>query len=119
MPLSKVRVGDYARVTIWKAEIQSRLRGMVQRVGRRVVPQQFASVAREPQFPGAWIPVEADRVAQAPGIDLQARSIRIHARDGRVTVGIGFADIARRADGNVELAVGTEGDEFPAVIRIG
>jgi hypothetical protein len=33
--------------------------------------------------------------------------------------GGGRTDVARRADGDVQLAVGTEGDELPAVVAVG
>ena len=44
-------------------------------------------------------------------------AVDVHALDDAVTV-VGQADVARRADRHVELAVGAEGDEAAAVVRL-
>jgi hypothetical protein len=41
--------------------------------------------------------------------------VGIHAHQIGVAIGVGLADIARRAAGDVQLAIGSEGDEFAAV----
>ena len=62
-------------------------------------------------------PVEADDVAHAARDGLEAAAVGLHALDDAVALAR-LADVARRADRHVELAVGTEGDELPAVVRL-
>jgi hypothetical protein len=49
---------------------------------------------------------------------LDRAAVDVHALDDAVPL-VGQADVARRADRHVELAVGTEGDEAAAVVRVG
>ena len=94
-------------------------RRVIQRVGRHVVAEPIAAIAREPQIARARIPVETDAVANAPRERLEARPVGVHSHDVRVPVGIGLADVARRADGHVELAVGSERDELASMLAVG
>jgi hypothetical protein len=91
---------------------------MVEFVGRQVVAEQVAAVVGEPELPGLRLPVEADAVAYASGIDISAAAIGIHAQDIGVALRIGVADVAGRAYRHVEFAVRAEGDEFPAMMRL-
>ena len=97
-----------------KAVVQARLGRAVERVGRRGVAGSVAAVAGEPQVVGSGMEVEADRVADAASVDLQAAPVGPHAHDGRVRVGP-LAHVTRRAHGHIEPAVRIEGDVLPAV----
>jgi hypothetical protein len=61
------------------------------------------------------VEVEADGVAHPAGDDLHAAAVEVHAPDVRVLVRVRIADVARGADRHVELAVGPDLDELPAV----
>ena len=89
---------------------------MIQLARRHVLTEKVAAIVGEPEILGHGMPGKAHGVANAACEYLVARTIRIHAGDHGV-FGL-IADIARRADGNVQLAVGTEGDVLPAVVRI-
>jgi hypothetical protein len=49
-PRAELGIGNRARVAIRKAEVLARARRMVQRVGRCIVAEPVAAVAREPQL---------------------------------------------------------------------
>src|SRR5690349_13111091 len=119
LPAAELRIGNRARVAVREAEIPARARRLVERVGRHVVAHHVAPVVGEPQRARARIPVEAYAVAYAARIWLEARAVRVHAHDARVTVAILLAHVAWRAHGHVQLAVGAEGDELPPVMTIG
>ena len=71
-------------------------------------------MGREVQLLRHGMPVEAHAVAHAVGEVLEAAAVGVHARD----IGVGVrrdANIARRADIEVELAVRPEGQVLPAV----
>src|SRR5262249_20948077 len=59
--------------------------------------------------------IEAHRVAHAARHNFQVAAVGVDPENLRVFAGVRLADVARRADWNVELAVWTELDEFPAV----
>ena len=94
---------------------------VVQRVGRLLVAQPVAAVVGEPELFGLGVPREADRVADAAGVDPQVATVGVHAVDGGVDRRgrLVIADVARRPDRHVEATVGSEGDELPAVRPVG
>ena len=96
------------------AEVQALLRRDVEPVARHVVAQPVAAVGGEVELLGHRVPVEAHAVADAAGDVLEAGPVGIDAGD----VGVGVrrrADVARRADVEVELAVRPEGQVLPAM----
>ena len=62
------------------------------------------------------MPVEADRVADAARHDLHAGAVEVVAADLAVDAGVGFADVAVRADLHVHLAVRSDRHVFPIVV---
>src|SRR5258706_7009260 len=72
----------------------------------------------EPQLLRIRIPIETDRVADAAGKHFELAAIGLHAVNCGVHVGIRFADVAGRADRDVQPTVRAEGDEFPAVVAV-
>ena len=105
-------------VAVRIAEVLAADRDPVQFVGRLVVAQHVAAVVGEPQFVRARMPVEADGVAHAPRDDLEGAAVGIHPPDVGVALRIGLADVARRADRHVELAVGAERNELAPVMAV-
>src|SRR5206468_8505461 len=89
----------------------------VETVARHVLAQPVARVRREVQLPGRRVPVEADTVAYAVRPVLEARPVRVDPREFGLGVGRD-ADVSRRADVEVELAVRTERQVLPAVRRV-
>lgn len=114
-----LRIRDAVAVDEGVAEVQAGLRRAVQLVGRHVVAEVVAAVVGEPEVAGRGVPGEADRVADAVGEDLAVAAVGIQAGEARVDRVIAEADVARRANGHVELPVGTEVDELPAVMAVG
>ena len=117
---AEFRVRDGAGVAIRIAEVLAGARDVIERVGRHVVAQLVAAVVVNHSSLRARIPVEADGVAHARARRLRAPmpSAFIRMMFG-VPIGVRLADVARRADRNVELAVGPEGDELAAVVAVG
>ena len=114
---AEVRIGNVSAVAEGISEVLA-VRGQhVEFVRRPVVTQQVATVVREPQPPRPGMPVEADRVADAPRHDLVA-AVAGHPQDGVVRVGL-VADVARSTHRHVELSIGPKADELPTVVRVG
>ena len=104
-------------MAVGEAEVLPLLRHHVELVARLVVAQPVAGVGGEVELLGHRMPVEAHAVAHAVGHVLEAGAVGIHA--GEVGVGVGrHTDIAGRADVEVELAVGAEGEVLPAVRQV-
>jgi hypothetical protein len=57
-------------VAVGKAKVKPGLRRMVQFVGRNVVTERVVAVVRKPQLLGDGVPIKANRVADAAGVDL-------------------------------------------------
>ena len=112
--LAVLGVGQVALVAERVAEVHALLRRAVQRVVGQVVADPVAGVVGEPEVLGARVPVEADRVAHAARVDLHHAGLGIDAVDRRLRVGR-HDDVARRADVEVELAVGAGREELPEV----
>jgi hypothetical protein len=112
--LAELRVEQVALVAVRIAEVHSLLRGAVQRVLGQLVADPVARVVGEPELLGARVPVEADRVANAAGVDLGDAGLRVDAVDRRLEVRR-HDDVPRRADVVVELAVGAHREELPEV----
>ena len=118
--MAEFGIADVAGVTIGVAEVHVPARGMVQFAVGFVVAEPIAAVVGKPQFPGFRMPVEADRIAHAARKHFRHRVgafVHAHTHDIGITIAVRLADIARSADRHVKHAVGTEGDEFPAVVR--
>ena len=90
---------------------------MVELVARHVVAHQVAAVVREPEAAVERAPVEAHRVADAARDRLESAAVGVHALQDAVAR-IGQADVARRAGRHVQLAVGAEGEELRAMVRL-
>ncbi len=84
--------------------------------GRNVVAHEVAPVFREPEL-AVRVPIEADGVANATRDDAESFRLQVEARDRSVGIGP-LADVAGRADRNVEPSVGTEADELPTVVAV-
>src|SRR5947208_3063705 len=73
----------------------------------QIVTELVALVNRSPQFPGLRIYGDADRIADAPGIDAQSRAVGVRFQDvgpvvlDRIVVGV--VDVGPRADRDVHL----------------
>ena len=91
---------------------------VIELIGRQIVAEQVAAVVGEPQGFTLRMPVEANAIAHAVGINFSVTSVGIQALDVGVTAGVRLANIARRADWDVKLAVRAEGDELPTMVRI-
>jgi hypothetical protein len=97
------------------AEVLAHLGQAVQLVVRHVLGEPVALVVGEVELARLRMEVEAHRVTHAAGHDLHAAAVQIDAADLGVFVGVGLADVARCAHGHVELSVGPDLDELPAV----
>ncbi len=113
--LAELRIGDGPAVAIGEAEVEARLGGVVEFVGREIIAQMIAAIVGEPQFVRLRMPVEADRIAHAPGVDFQLTPVRVHAHNRAKAFVILFTDITWRADRDIQLAIRPEADELPAV----
>ena len=86
----------------------------VELVLRHGLRQPVAPVVGEIELPGFGVPVEADRVAHADGIDLRAAAIEIDPPD--LAMGIVMQHVvAGLPDRDIELVVGPDSDELPAM----
>src|SRR5438132_1913264 len=112
-------IADAVAVAERKPEVLADLRQMVQLVGRLIVAEPVAAVVGEPQVAGRRIEVEADAVAHAARHDLGPAAREVEPRDRGVERARRRADVARRADRNVELSVRAKRDELPAVMGVG
>ena len=115
---AEFRIGDRAAMAIGVTEVLAGAGYAIELVGWNVVTEHVAAIVGEPELLRLRVPVEADRIAHASRHDFPATTIGIDARDDRVLLGIGLADVARRADRHVQLAVRTEGDEFAAMMTV-
>ena len=97
--------------------MQALARRVVEAVARHVLAQPVAGVRREVELLRHRVPVEPHAVADAVRVVLEPRAVGVDARDIGVRVGR-QADVARRADVEVELAVGPEGQVLPAVRQV-
>ena len=88
----------------------------VELVGRQVVAEHVAAVVGEPERASSPGSQSKPTLLRTPRATVsRPLPSAIHALDDAVAVAR-LADVARRADRDVELAVGTEGDELPAVV---
>ncbi|MCY1408830.1 hypothetical protein D9M71_241600 [compost metagenome] len=110
------RVGDVPGMAVRIAEVLAVARYPVQLVVGQVVAEHVAAVVGEPEFLRLRMPGKTDRVAHPVGHHLAAAAIDVHALQIGVARAFGTADVARRADRHIELAVRAEGDELPAVV---
>src|SRR5260370_33482475 len=79
-----------------------------------VFRQPVAAVFREVELPGERAEVHADDLAYAPRNHFRAAAVEIDATDlsmGRRR----HADVAWRTNLEIELVVGSDGQEFPAI----
>ena len=104
-------------MAVREAELLASLGGVVQLVAGQVVAQHVAAVVGEPERLVERAPVEADGVAHAARHHLRLAAIGLHAQDlavGRAR----HADVARRADADIQQPVRAEADELRAVVRL-
>src|SRR6266576_6750924 len=118
MLLAELGIGNIAAVTIRITEMLRYFRDVIELVGRHVVAEYIAAVVREPKLFRPRIPIEAHGIAHTARDDFAAGAVGIHPFDVRVAFRIDLADVTRSTDVYIELAIGTEGDEFAAVMCI-
>src|SRR5262249_956057 len=107
-------VGNVALVAVGVAEVLAHLGDAVELVVGQFFRQPVAAVVGEIELLRYWVEVEADRVTHTERIRLGAGAVGIDAAD----LGVGrrrLADITGRADIDVELVVGPDRHELPAV----
>src|SRR5215469_5666186 len=108
-------VGDVALVTIRISEIVlARLGEPIELVLGYIFRQPIAAVFGEIELPEHRMPVHADDLPNPARYDFRAAAVEIDTAELRVG-GRRHADIARCTDVEIELVVGTDGEEFPAV----
>src|SRR5262245_13472201 len=112
-----LRIGDVAAMAPGEAEIHSHLGRVVELVGRDVVAEVVAAVAREPELARGRVPVEADAVPHAAREDLALPLGGVQAAD-RAVLALRLAHVARRADADVELPIGPEAKRPEPVVAI-
>ena len=95
--------------------MQVAIGGAVELVRRHEVAQPVAAVVGEEQLARARVPVEAKRIAHAAREHLEFVAVRTHAQDGALEAAH-LADVARRADRDVEQLVRAERRIAPAVV---
>src|SRR5580692_3443235 len=112
---AEYRILDVAAVAVRKTEIVgSRVEQAVQLVLRRILGEPVPLVLGEIEDFGQRMKIHADDLADAAGDDLDAAAVDRYAAN----LGIArrrLTDVTRRSDIDVELIVGTERQEFPAV----
>src|SRR6185503_19465763 len=64
------------------------------------------------------MPVETDRVAHSASDDFVSAAVDLDAAYEGVTLWIRCANVARRPNRDIKHAVGSEPDEFPAVMPV-
>src|SRR5574337_1160774 len=111
-------IGNGSPMTIGKAEMQPPARRMIQLVRRQIVAHPVSSVVGEPELMRLRMPIEPNRIADAPREDLQLGPVRQIGRDRRVARVFALTDITWRADRDIQPAVGTEANELPAMMAI-
>ena len=99
---------------IRRAEMFADLGDAIEFVLRHVFRHPVAAVVGEVELLGLRMPVEADGVANAPGDHFGAAAVEIHPPDQAVIVVMQHV-VAGLADRNIELVVGTDADELPAM----
>src|SRR5262245_31003842 len=102
-------------MTVRKSEIVlARLGEPIELVLGYILRQPIAAVFGEVELPQHRVPVHSDDLPNPSRHDFRAAAVEIDTAE----LGMGgrrHADIARCADVEIELVVGTNGEEFPAV----
>ena len=107
-------IDDIALQAIGRAEMLADLGDAVEFVLRHVFRHPVAAVVGEVELLVFRIPVEADGVADAARDHLGAAAVEIDAPDQAVRVAMQHV-VAGLPDRNVELVVGADADELPAM----
>ena len=111
-------VGKGAVMAVRVSEMLTRLGNAIEFILGQVFRQPVAAVLGEIQFPGHRAPVKTHRVAYAARVNFCAAAIPIHTADLRVGVRW-LADVARRANIDVELVVRPDADVTLCVRLVG
>src|SRR5262245_41282313 len=115
VPPSELLVRDVALVAVGVAEIVlAGLSHSVEFVLGDVFRQPVATVFGEVELLGGWVPVHPDDLTDAGSDDFQPAAVQIETVDLGMALGR-HADVARRADLEIELLVGPDGEIFPTV----
>src|SRR4029434_361721 len=107
-------VREVALMAIREAEMLAGLGDPVELVFRQVFRQPVAAVLGEVEFLRHRMPIETDGIPHAARVNFRAAAVKVEPPNLRVGCGR-LADIARRADVYVELAVRPDPDVPPAV----
>ena len=103
-----------ALVAIRLAEILAELGDAIELVVGQIFRKPIAAIVGEIQFLGLWIPIEADAVADPERYDFGIAAVEIDAAQLAVILVMQHI-VARLTDFHIELVVGTDRQEFPAV----
>src|SRR5438552_2159448 len=115
MTPSEFLIRNVALMAVGKSEIVlARLCHAVELVFRYVFRQPISLIFSEIELLGDGVPVHPEDLADTVRNDLQAATVQIETINLRVPLGW-HADVARRADLEIELLVGTDGEILPTV----
>ena len=117
------KVDGHARtmvlVEVWETVVSAGALNAVDLVGWQVVARPIAPVLGEPESAGHRMPGHAHGIAYTVGVDGGGSGVGVHSQDGGETLVVAsLADVAWRANWNIQIAVRTENEVLPAVIRL-
>ena len=111
------RSGSGWRVAVReRPAVEAALHDAVQLAGREVVAEQIAAVVGRVELAAVGLPVEADGVAQPRREDLALAAVGPEAQHRRAARVLLDADVAARADRDVQPAVGAEAHRARPVV---
>ena len=84
--------------------------------GWQIIPQPVPAVIGEPEFAGFRVPGHTDGITYAGCVQGCLTGLRVHTQNAGEARVFGFADVAGGAYRNVQEAVGTDRQVFPAVM---
>src|SRR5579859_3378457 len=102
-----------------KAKVYTWLWGCIQFVWREVITHVIIPVFREPEYIGAWLPVETNGIAYPLGEYLKTAAIRVHSHNQPIVVRVHLANVARDAHRHVQFSIRAKFYEFPTMQGLG
>src|SRR5690606_7899252 len=109
-------IEDHAAMAVGIAKVLTSPGRAIELVGRNVVAELVAAVLGEPQLTGLGVPVEAERVADPAGVDLELTALMAHPGDAGEVRLVAEAIVTGGADCQVQAPIGAEANVSPAVV---
>lgn len=113
----ELRILDITSMAVRIPKMQASFIDNIDLIWGQIITKIITSIVSKPQVASFGVPIKANCIADSSCIDFELCAITVHPGDRGIGIAL-ITDIARCANRNVQLAIGSKCNKFPTVRSI-